>query len=131
MAKRTPTMTEPGPTTLINLDPAAAARSISAAIAEQNNEADWLGEKVTIQFYNIEEPGAEGFFCYGPCTDPKTIVLQHGEVTELTRGDIRFIESRQVPMYAYKSDGSGKQRKTLIGWKPRYQCRQVNARASK
>lgn len=124
-------MSDPAPVSLINLDPAAAARSIAAVVAEANDEKDWLSERVTIQFYNIEEPGADGFFMYGACTDPKKIELKHGEIAELTRGDIRYIESRQTPIYAYKPDGHGKMRKTLMGWKPRFQCRQVNARVSK
>ena len=131
MAKRTPSMSEAAPVSLINLDPAAAARSISAAVAMANDEKDWLDEKVTIQFYNIEEPGADGFFVYGLCTDPQKIELKHGEIAELTRAAIRYIETRQTPIYAYKPDGQGKMRKTLTGWKPRFQCRQINARPSK
>lgn len=126
--KKKPSVIDPSPVSLINLDPAAAARSIDAVVAMANDEKDWLEEKVTIQFYNIEEPGGEGFFCFGKCTDPKRITLQHGEITELTRGDIRFIESRQTPIYTYKENGLGKKTKTLTGWKPRYQCRQVNVR---
>lgn len=121
-------MSESAPVSLINLDPAAAARSIAAVVAEASGEKDWLDEKVTVQFYNIEEPGSDGFFVYGLCTCPKKIELNHGEIAELTRADVRYIESRQTPMYAYKPDGHGKMRKTLMGWKPRFQCRQVNQR---
>lgn len=128
MAKKVPSSLTPNPVSLINLDPAAATRSIAEIVAQANDEHDWLSEKVTVQFYNIEEPGHEAFFCYGICTDPKSFTLQHGEVIELTRGDVRFIESRQVPIYAYKANGAGKMVKTLTGWKPRFQCRQVNTR---
>jgi len=128
MAKKTPLQSEAEPVSLINLDPAAAARSIDLAVAQANDEADWLSERVMIQFYNIEEPGSPGFFCFGKCDDPKTIEINHGEIRELTRGDVRFIESRQKPIYVYKPDGSGKQRKALAGWKPRFQCRQVNSK---
>jgi hypothetical protein len=131
MAKRTPVLSEAEPVSLINLDPAAAARSIDTLVAEANDEKDWLEEKVTIQFYNTEEPGNKAFFCYGKCDDPTSLTLEHNEVKELTRGVVRFIESRQTPIYAYKADGSGKMRKTLIGWKPRFQCRQVNVRPSR
>ncbi|MES2409028.1 MAG: hypothetical protein V4509_01865 [Patescibacteria group bacterium] len=121
-------MSEPNPVSLISLDPAAAARSIATVVAEANGERDWLEEKVTIQFYNIEEPGADGFFCFGLCTNPKRIEVKHGEIVEMNRGDVRYIESRQTPMYSYKSGPDGKMRKTLMGWKPRFQCRQVNSK---
>ena len=128
MTKRTPQGIEPTPVSLINLDPIAAARSIDAAVAMKNDEKDWLDERVSVQFYNIEEPGTDAFFCYGPCECPKSFTLSHGEVKELNRADIRYIESRQTPIYAYKPDGSGKMKKKLMGWKPRFQCRQVNSR---
>ena len=127
MAKRQAAVTQPNPTSLISLDPAAAARSISAVVAQANGEHEWLSETVTIQFYNIEEPGASGFFCYGGCRSPKTIELDHGEIRELTRGDVRYIESRQTPMYEYKALGNGKRVKTNTGWRPRFQCRQINS----
>jgi len=130
MAKRLPSTIEPTPNSLISLDPAAAARSIASVVAEANDEKDWLEEKVTIQFYNIEEPGAPGFFCFGLCTCPKTIELDHGEIAELNRGDVRYIESRQTPIYEYKSAPNGKMRKERTGWRPRYQCRQINVKPS-
>ncbi len=126
MAKRQAAITQPSPTSLISLDPAAAARSIAAVVAQANGEHEWLSETVNIQFYNIEEPGAPGFFCYGGCRNPKTIELDHGEIRELTRGDVRYIESRQTPMWEYKQMGNGKRTKSLMGWRPRYQCRQIN-----
>lgn len=129
MAKRAPLITETGPVSLINLDPAAAARSIDAVVAEANGEKDWLEEKGSYQFYNLEEPGTSAFFCFGKCTDPTKLELNHGEVKEMTRGTVRFIESRQTPIYDWVPDGNGKMKKTLTGWKPRFQCRQVNARS--
>jgi len=128
MSKRSPQSTEPTPVSLINLDPLAAARSIDAVVSEKNDEKDWLEERVQIQFYNLEEPGTEAFFCYGRCECPDKLTLQHGEVKELTRGQIRYIESRQTPIYEYKGDGTGKMKKKLMGYKPRFQCRQVNSR---
>lgn len=127
--KRAPLTTEPNAVSLINLDPAMAARSIDSIVAEANDERDWVDEKGTYQFYNIEEPGTKAFFCFGKCTDPKKLELEHGQITELTRGDVRFIESRQTPIYGFKANGSGKMVKTLLGWKPRFQCRQVNSRS--
>ncbi len=128
MAKKTPILTANEPQSLINLDPVAATRSIDTLISEKNDEKDWLEEKITIQFYNIEHPGSKATFGWGPCTDPTMLTIEHGEVIELTRGAVRHIESRQTPIKEYKPDGSGKTKKVLIGYKPRFQCRQVNSR---
>lgn len=129
--KKTPSLSEQTPISLINLDPAAALRSIDEMVAQANGEAEWLSEKVVIQFYNIEEPGQDAFFCFGGCLSPKSFTLKHGEVTTLSRGDVRYIESRQIAMWEYKRDGSGKVRKERMGWKPRFQCRTVNQRPTK
>lgn len=129
--KKTPTMNDPKPISLISLDPAAAARSIDAAIAMKNDEKDFLDEKVWVQFYNLEQEGNPGYFKWGKITDPTVLELEHGEIKELTRAAIRFIESRQTPEYAYRQqgfhkNGLPKMKKELVGWKPRYQCRSVN-----
>jgi len=132
MAKK-PIMTEEEPISLISLDPASATVSVDRINAEKADEADFLSEKVMIQFYNIESPGKSQYFCHGPCNDPDfKDTIQHGEFRELTRATIRFIESRQEPIQEYqKTPGdvaTGKKPKTkavLIGWKPRFQCREV------
>ena len=127
-----PILTEDEPISLINMDPAAAARSIDAAVSMKNDEFDYLSEKIMIQFYNIEQPGRKGYFRYGPCNNTVEIDIEHGELRELSRAAVRFIESRQGPIYEYKTFAGdatmGKKPKTekhLIGWKPRYQCREV------
>lgn len=130
-AKKIPSVIESPGISLINLDPAAAARSIDMLVAQATDEWDWVSEKVVIQFYNLEQPGQEAFFCLGGCLCPKSITLQHGEVTTLTRGEVRFIESRQTPIWEYKANGTGKMKKERVGWKPRYQCRSVNQRPAK
>lgn len=107
------------------MDPVQGARSLHPKISQASNEFDWLSEKITIEFYNIEQPGCEQFFCYGDTSNPKSFTLQHGQIYELTRADVRFIETRQIPQYAYKPDGSGKMRKERIGYSPRFQCRPV------
>lgn len=131
MAKK-PILTEEEPISLINLDPVAAARSIDAVVSQKTDEYDFLSEKITIQFYNIENPGKSQYFCFGPVTDPERITLAHGEQADLTRGAVRFIESRQTPMYDYEREAGDatnnkkkKVKKVLVGWKPRFQCREI------
>lgn len=133
MAKK-PILTEEEPVSLINMDPAQAARSIDAAISKKSDEFDFLSEIATIQFYNIEQPGRDAYFCYGDCRNPERINISHGEIRELSRAAIRFIESRQIPIYEYRKEAGNastnqkaKMVKTIIGWKPRYQCREVRS----
>jgi len=131
MAKK-PILTEEEPVSLISMDPATAARSIDAAVSQKTDEYDFLSEKATIQFYNIEQVGRSAHFTFGPCNAPEQIDIDHGEIRELTRAAIRFIESRQTPIYEYQKEGgdatSGRKatiKKQIVGWKPRYQCREV------
>lgn len=132
MAKK-PAIIEEAPQSLINLDPCSAARSIAAAVSDANGETDWLNEKITIQFFNIEQPGkTDQHFVTGPVGNPDRVCLAHQEITELTRAWVRFIESRQSPIWDYEEDAGdatkGKRRrrvKKLVGYKPRFQCREV------
>jgi hypothetical protein len=131
MAKK-PVLTEEDPVSLINMDPATAARSIDAAVSQKTDEYDFLTEKATIQFYNIEQPGRSQSFCFGTCNNPERITLDHGEIRELSRAAIRFIESRQTPIYEYQKEGGDATtnkratiKKKIVGWKPRFQCREV------
>lgn len=131
MAKK-PILTEEEPVSLISMDPATAARSIDEAVSQKTDEYDFLSEKITIQFYNVEQPGRGQTFIYGPSNAPEKVELAHGEIKELPRSAVRFIESRQTPLYEYQKEGGdatmGKKatlKKVLIGWKPRFQCREV------
>lgn len=131
MAKK-PILTAEEPMSLISMDPLAAARSIDALVSQNTDEFDFLSEKVWIQFYNLEQPGNPGHFVYGPANNPTRIDIDHGEQRELTRGEIRYIESRQTPIKEYERDagsttGARKNRKAIIvGWKPRFQCRTIS-----
>lgn len=131
MAKK-PILTEDQPVSLINLDPVAAARSVDAVISQKTDEFDFLSEKIMVQFYNIEQSGRKGYFVYGPSNNPTKIEIAHGEARELTRADVRYIESRQTPIYEYAEEignatlGTKTRRvKKLIGWRPRFQCREI------
>lgn len=132
MAKK-PAFIEDEPTSLITLDPASAARSVADAVSAASGEKEFLDEIVTIQFYNLEQPGkSDQVFMKGGVRNPDRLSLTHGEIRDLSRAWIRFIESRQEPIYNYSEDAgdaaTGRKRKrvkTLIGWKPRFQCREV------
>lgn len=132
MAKK-PAFIEDAPVSLITLDPAAAARSIADVVAMASGEKDFLDEVVTIQFYNLEQPGkSDQVFIKGGVRNPDRLTLNHGEIRDLPRSWIRFIESRQEPIYQYSEEGgnatTGQKRKrvkNLVGWKPRFQCREV------
>ena len=131
--KKAPLMTDSTPLALINLDPAAAARSIAAAVSEKNDEKDFLDEKITFQFYNLEQPGHSAYFCYGICTNPESFTLEHNEVYTKSRGEVRYIETRQTPVYEFRQqgfhkNGLPKMKKERVGWQPRFQCRQLNDR---
>lgn len=120
-----PTMSQLPEQKLENMNAAEASRSIHPTISQATNEYDYLSEKVKIQFFNLEQPGNKQLFMCGPVTSPDRFELQHGEIRDLTRAQIRFIETRQVPQYAYRADGTGKIRKTLVGYSPRFQCRPI------
>ena len=132
MAKK-PILTEDAPVSLISLDPAAAARSIATTVSQKSGEKDFLDEIITIQFYNLEQPGkSEQTFITGPVGRPEKVTLAHGEIRDLSRAWVRFIESRQEPIYSYEEYAGdaakgkkAKRKKVLIGWKPRFQCREV------
>ena len=132
MAKK-PILTAEEPSSLISMDPLAAARSIDVLVSQNTDEFDFLSEKVMIQFYNLEQPGNSAHFVYGPANAPTRIDIDHGEQRELTRGEIRYIESRQTPIKEYERDsgdarGPKKKRKAIVvGWKSRFQCREIRA----
>ena len=91
----------------------------------KDKKSDWLNEVLYIEFYNLEEPGVPLKFAYGSTKRPETFTLLHGGKYRLRREVINHIESRQVPMWGYKPDGSGRLRRNLEGYKSRFQCRQI------
>lgn len=88
-------------------------------------EKNWLDEMVEIEFYNLEEPGLLNKFPFGTTNEFKVYNLMHGGKYTLPRKVIKHIESRQTPIWKFMPDGFGKMAKQRMGYKPRFQCRQV------
>ena len=79
------------------------------------------------EFYNIEEPGLSLQFSYGPTTKPTKYKMWHGQKYKVPRKVAEHIETRQTPMWGYRPNGEGKMIKALIGWKSRFQMREVRS----
>jgi len=109
-----------------------AELKLSTAVQDRKQEKDssgkkkaWLEELLHIEFYNLEEPGVPLKFAYGSTKKPETFTLLHGGKYRLPREVVNHIESRQVPMWGYKPDGTGRLQRNLEGYKSRFQCRQI------
>ena len=92
---------------------------------EKEKRKEWLQEEITIEFYNLEEPGVPLRFSYGSTKRPENFTLLHGGKYKLRREIIEHLESCQIPMWGYKPDGTGRMIKDVKGFKSRFQCRQV------
>jgi len=92
---------------------------------EKEKKSQWLKEEILVEFYNLEEPGVPLRFSYGSSKKPENFTLLHGGKYTLRREIVNHLESRQIPLWGYKPDGSGKMVKDLKGYKSRFQCRQV------
>ena len=92
-----------------------------------DKERIWLEEEIEVEFYNIEEPGMINKFPYGTTKDYKVYTLFHGGKYKLPRKVIKHLETRQTPIWKFAPDGMGSMIKQMMGWKPRFQCRQVFA----
>ena len=88
-------------------------------------EEKWLKEFETYEFYNLEEPGLSQTISYGNTKNKVSIDMFHGGKYNFPRHLARFIETRAIPIYKYKPDGTGAMVKTLIGENPRFQMRQI------
>lgn len=84
-------------------------------------------EKRKYEFYNLEEPGSNVKFSYGSTNAPKRYELWHGGKYTLPTEVAKHVEAAQTPMWAYRPDGKGSMVKELVGWKPRFQMREVHA----
>lgn len=82
-------------------------------------------EKMYVEFYNLEEPGVPLKFSYGSTKKVEKFHLMHGGKYNLTREVLHHLESRQLPMYDFQPDGTGRMVKVRTGYKSRFQCRQV------
>lgn len=80
-------------------------------------------EEIEIEFYNIENPGLTIKFAFGSTRNKKIYTLFHGGKYKLPRSVVKHISTRQMPMWNYTSDGTGRLRKNLLGYKSRFECR--------
>lgn len=85
----------------------------------------WLEEEVTAEFINLENPGMMVTFSYGPSKNIKKYTLLHGNRHRMPRKLMQHINSRSTPDYSYRPNGEGNVIKTLMGHKPRFNCREV------
>ena len=92
---------------------------------KKERHKEWLNEDVSVEFFNLEEPGVPLSFSYGPTKNIEKHTLLHGGKYRLRRQIVQHIESRQTPIWGYKPDGKGIMTKNLEGYKSRFQCRQV------
>ena len=83
------------------------------------------GEDVEVEIYNIEEPGAPINVVYGPANNLYKKTFLHGGKYKIPKEIIKWLESRQVPLYKWRPDGTGAMQKTLIGYKQRFSCKGI------
>lgn len=96
---------------------------------KQNDEKlkEELSDERTYEFMNTEEPGLMVKFSYGSTANPKRYSFMHGGRYSIPREVAEHVESRQTPIWGYRPDGTGQMAKQLLGWKPRFQMREVRA----
>ena len=88
-------------------------------------EEKWKKEEKTFEFYNLEEPGLVLRFPWGPTKKIEKFTFFHGQKYKIRREIADHVESRQTPIWGYRPNGLGSTEKTLNGWKPRFQMREV------
>lgn len=88
-----------------------------------DKEQAWLDEEVEFEFYNIEEPGCDHTFSYGPTNNIKTYHLKHGNRYKYPRRIVNHIESKGPANWALRPDGSGGTNAVKEGIRPRFQCK--------
>jgi len=109
------------------------ARRNTFDVAEQSpkqmteREKEWLDEVIEVEFMNLEEPGLMMKFSYGTTKNLKNYTLMHGGKYQLPRSVVKHIESRQTPIWNWRPDGQGSMQKSLVGYQPRFNCRQTFA----
>lgn len=98
---------------------------MSAGLRNKVNEKEqaWLDEEVEFEFFNIEEPGSEITFSYGPANNIKTYTLKHGQRYKYPRRIVNHIESKGPSNWATRPDGRGGSMVVREGNFPRFQCK--------
>lgn len=93
-----------------------------------DKEKQWLDEEIEVEFNNLEEAGMMVKFPFGTTKNFKNYTLIPGGKYRLPRRVVKHLEENcRTPMYKWQPDGKGIMAKTLVGYKSRFQCRQVFA----
>lgn len=87
----------------------------------------WLRELVVVEFKNLEETRAHIEFCYGGTKKRAKFCLWPGGVYRLPRFIQRHLETRSIPIWDWRPDGSGKMQKYLQTYQSRFQLREMYA----
>jgi|ERR1051325_3521371 hypothetical protein len=86
-------------------------------------EQAWLDEEVDFEFFNIEEPGVDHTFSFGPSNNVKIYTLKHGHKYKYPRRIVNHIESKGPGNWATRPDGRGGSMTVKEGIRPRFQCK--------
>lgn len=82
-------------------------------------------EEIEVEFFNLEHQGLAQPFCMKEKGFEFKKTLLHGGKYKLPRKVIRWIESRQTPIYKWNLSGNGQMQKQLTGYTQRFSCKQV------
>lgn len=101
-----------------------ASLPIIGITQRSEKEEKHLREVVEFEFNNLEEPGLTHKFVYGDTKRKATLEFWHGGKYRVPRFIARFLESRSLPIWEWRPDGSGKMVKKVCGNRPRFQMRE-------
>lgn len=91
---------------------------------KSEKEDKYLREMCEFEFYNLEEPGLSHRFSYGNTRNQHAFTFYHGEKYNLPRFIARHLESKGVPIWDWRPDGTGRMTKKMVGKKPRFRMGQ-------
>ena len=92
---------------------------------ENESEEKYLREVCEFEFFNLKETGVSVRFPYGNSKHQHNFTLFHGGKYRMPRFIARHIESKSVPLWDWRPDGTGSMIKERVGDDPRFQMRQV------
>lgn len=92
---------------------------------ESKKGSEELQEEKYYEFYNLEEPGVALRFVYGSSKNPKKYTFFHGQKQKVSEEIANHVENCQTPIWKWRPGGDGIIGKKLLGWKPRFQMREV------
>lgn len=92
---------------------------------KSEKEEKWYRELGEYEFFNQEEPGMIQKFPYGSTKHKTTLVFMHGGKYMIPRFLAQHVEKCQTPIWKWRPDGLGSMQKEQVGYKNRFQMRQV------